>query len=189
MTSHDAPITEVQFERFEKSAEELMVYETTITDILKDYPRKVDWQIEELEGMAIGNPRAVQRRGKMDQMIYPKSKVLKALNKNREAHTKIVREAQKGYREKAIELTEQLLKDLKAGKSVSLHIPLAVPENHIDDFDRAIQMLEMGVGKNVTLDQSEFQCYVRNKWQWQHHFLQSNAAYSETAHGMFTSEN
>jgi len=124
----------------------------------------------------------------MDKMIYPKSKVLKALNKNRDAHYKIVREAQKGYREKAIELVEQLLKDLKAGKGVSLHIPLAVPENHVDDFDRAIQMLEMGVGKNVELDQNEFQCYVRNQWQWQHHFLAANSAYSSTAQMMFCSE-
>lgn len=117
----------------------------------------------------------------MDRMIYPKSKVLKALVKNRATHLKIVQEAQIGYRRRAIVLVEELLKDLKAGKGVNLHIPLALPDNHVDDFDRAIQMIEMGIGKNVELDQSEFQCYVRNKWSWERSFLATNANYSGTA--------
>lgn len=117
----------------------------------------------------------------MKNMYYPKSKILKALRKNRDEHTKIVREAQKGYREKAIDIVSALLRDLKAGKSVLLHIPLVLPESHIEDFDRAIQMLEMGTGKVVELDENEFRAYVRNQWGWQHQFLTSNSAYSTTA--------
>jgi len=117
----------------------------------------------------------------MKTMSYPKEKILKALKKNREEHIKIVKEAQKGYREKAIELVSDLLKDLKAGKSVSLQIPLPVPENHVDEFDRTIEMVQMCLGKTIELDVGEFQCYVRNKWQWQNHFLHSNSTYSMTA--------
>lgn len=117
----------------------------------------------------------------MDNMKYPKAKVLAALKKNWELHLKIVKEAQKGYREKAIELVEKLLKDLKSGKETSLHIPLHLPANHSDEFDRAIDMLEMCSDKEVVLDQSQFQAYVRNKWGWQRDFLAANSGYSETA--------
>jgi hypothetical protein len=117
----------------------------------------------------------------MRTMSYEKEKVLTALIKNREEHAKIVQEAQKGYREKAIEAVEKLLVELKEGKRVSLHIPLEIPVSHLDDFDRVIEMLRMTINPMVELDEGEFQVYVRNKWNWQRQFLESNAIYSPLA--------
>lgn len=114
-------------------------------------------------------------------MMFPKAKVITLLKKNRALHRKIVQEAQKGYREKAIELTEKLLEDLKSGKSVHVHIPLQIPDNYVDYFDRVIEMYTMSTGKTVELTEGEFQTYVRNRWGWQHQFLATSSMYSETA--------
>jgi hypothetical protein len=157
----DIEFKELKSELFEKSAQELMAYETPITNILEDNPMKEEYG--------------------MQTMTFPKSKVLEALKKNRAIHLKIVQEAQKGFREKAIELTEKLLSELKEGLPVQLIIPLHLPDNHIDDFDRAIDMLSMSTGKTVNLNEGEFQMFVRNKWNWQHQFLANNAMYSATA--------
>lgn len=117
----------------------------------------------------------------MDSLKYPKQKILNVLRENREAHIKIVREAQKGYREKAIELFEEKLALLKASKAVDPNIRMQVPVNHTDQFDQAIQMLEMSVGDEIELDMNQFQSFVMNKWQWQGQFLASNSMYSGTA--------
>ena len=117
----------------------------------------------------------------MEMLVYPKAKVLVTLRKNRKEHERIVREAQKGYRERAIELVADLLEDLKVGKSVPAKWAMTVPENHLDDFDRIIEQLELSTGKTVELTDAEFQAYVRNRWGWQHHFLATNSVYSTTA--------
>lgn len=114
------------------------------------------------------------------RMTFAKDKVLTALRTNREAHVQIVREAQSGFREKAIALLTERLKAAVAGEKFSLNIDLRVPDNHIDDFDRVIAMLEMTDQATVDLTDSEFQAYVRNKWSWEHMFIAANARYSET---------
>lgn len=117
----------------------------------------------------------------MNKLEYPKRKILDSLRANREEHIKIVREAQQGYREQFEKLLLSKLEDLRAGKSVEARINLKVPENHVDDFDRAIEMLEMCNNETLELEEHEFQCYVRNRWNWGSQFLLSNSLYSETA--------
>jgi hypothetical protein len=119
----------------------------------------------------------------MDSTIFMFNKdiILERLKSNREEHLMIVREAQKGFREKLQAILENKLEDLKAGHEVNLHIGLHIPSNHVDDFDRIIEMLEMCIDDDIKLNQDDFQCYIRNRWHWNTEFLASNRAYSETA--------
>jgi hypothetical protein len=117
----------------------------------------------------------------MDNLTFPKAEILKALKKNRDEHLSIVKEAQTGYRTELKKLLLSKLTDLEGGKPVDPNIRMTVPESHVDDYDRAIMMLEMSKDTELTLDQSEFQCYVRDKWQWERNFLMSNSNYSPGA--------
>ena len=117
----------------------------------------------------------------MESLKFNKSFVVEKLKENRAEHVKIVKEAQKGYREKAIEIYKEKLKLLEGGKSVDANTYIQIPVSHIDDFDRTIEMLEMSVEDVVSLDQGQYQQYVRNRWNWQGQFLASNSAYSVTA--------
>lgn len=115
------------------------------------------------------------------ELKFETKDILNKLKTNREDHIKIVQEAQKGYREKFRELLTTALEHLDAGKAIEPRIVLAVPESHVDDFDRAIEMFEMTTDKEITLSEIDFQSYVRNRWQWQGRFLASNSMYSATA--------
>lgn len=116
-----------------------------------------------------------------NKMRFKKKDILSLLKKNREAHIKIVQEAQQGFRERAIKMCKEKLAKLEAGERTSPNMHLNLPISHVDDFDRAVEMLELCVDEEIFLSEDQFQCYVRNKWEWEHMFLASNAMYSETA--------
>lgn len=117
----------------------------------------------------------------MLSLKFDKSVVLDTLRKNREKHAGIVKEAQKGYREKAIAILEKKVKDLKENKTVDPNTFLQVPPNFITEYDDAIEMLSMSDEKLVVLDESTFSYYMKDRWNWRSTFLQSNSAYSGTA--------
>jgi hypothetical protein len=123
----------------------------------------------------------------MDKLKFKKDDVLKTLVKNRTEHLQIVKENQKGYREKFEKMLLQRLSDLREGKKVNTHFDLRFPSSHVDDYDRAIEMLQMCVDTEVTLSQQEFQCYMRDKWSWQADYLVASSAYSDTANMKYNS--
>ena len=52
-----------------------------------------------------------------------------------------------------------------------------MPENHEDDFTRAIQMLEWEVGDEVMLAEDEFAQFVQDDWGWKQQFRTTGMAY------------
>ena len=117
----------------------------------------------------------------MESLSFKKSEVLDKLRENREEHMTIIVEAQKGYRKEAIKLFSDKLTSLKAGEKVDVSFHLPMPASYVDEFDNAIQMLEMSVDEEVELTDDEFKCYIRNKWTWQTRFLEANSSYSGIA--------
>lgn len=115
------------------------------------------------------------------KMKFDRTKILYALRQNREKHLVIVLEAQKGFREKLISELGRKIVDLKEGKKVNPNSKHYVPESHVDDYDRAIQMLEMCTDQIIELDESAFRSYVRNQWGWGGRFLEANSPYSASA--------
>lgn len=55
--------------------------------------------------------------------------------------------------------------------------PLKFPENHLEDYDRVIDLLDFSVADKVELSSSDFDAYVRNNWSWRKKFLGTNAGY------------
>jgi len=126
------------------------------------------------------------------KMKFKRVEILKTLQENRKNHLEIVREAQVGYREKIQKVLEESLEKIKNGKSFNpfnAFRSIVVPENHIDDYDRTIQMLQMCVEDNIELSADEFQCYVRDQWGWMGNFLLSNTGYSKKAFDYSTNFN
>jgi len=75
----------------------------------------------------------------------------------------------------------------KIGGSFSLGLnfnsswPLRFPENHTEDYNRVIDMLNFSVADKVELSAQDFNAYVRNDWSWRSSFLASNAGYVSRA--------
>lgn len=58
------------------------------------------------------------------------------------------------------------------------------PTNHLNDFDKAILMLEYSVAEKVNLTPDEFDSYVRNNWKWKEQFVASNRGFVSLTTGL-----
>jgi hypothetical protein len=64
--------------------------------------------------------------------------------------------------------------------SLNLNLGLVYPEDHSQDYERAIRMMQMSVFDEVKLTVSEFDAYVMNNWEWKRNFLLSNRGYVDS---------
>lgn len=113
----------------------------------------------------------------MNIVTVKKDRLLTALQENRETHVDIFDKAQVAYRAAMIEELERGLAEAKAGKKIKRAFNLPLPEEHTDDFDTAIEMIDWEVGDEVELEHQEFEQYVLNKWRWAASFAGNTQSY------------
>lgn len=111
------------------------------------------------------------------RITVEKTDLIEKLKDNRAAHRATYEEAFEGYRTKMIAELEKKLAKIRAGDSVDPYLRFTAPEDHTDDYDDVIDMLEMDIGPEVELDQTQFRCYVKDDWGWSSAFAASTAAY------------
>jgi len=92
----------------------------------------------------------------------------------------------KQYRKQIKDLKKQVAKELKMvdqkKKSGYYYMTKPFPENHSDDYQGVIRKLELSVEPEIELETNEFECYVRNKWQWRQSFLNTNTNYANNVY-------
>lgn len=119
---------------------------------------------------------------RMDQNVtVDKGELLKILRENRNLHREVFEAACEGYRNKAIELLDGYLKELRAGHRPQIAIHLPPPEDHTPDYDRVIRMYEMHLEDKIELDEETFSAYVMDDWSWKRQFLATNSSYAAGA--------
>lgn len=109
-----------------------------------------------------------------------RDELLGKLRENRSAHRDLFLEAQKGYRVAVISELDQMLAEARAGSPIRRGIALPEPQDHTDDYDTVISMLEMSVDSDVELSHSEFSQYVRDDWSWKAMAMHVNSSYTAT---------
>lgn len=57
-------------------------------------------------------------------------------------------------------------------------VDLKVPRNYTDSYDAAIALAEWDVRETLELSYSEFQCFVRDIWDWTEEFHMTAMSYS-----------
>lgn len=113
----------------------------------------------------------------LNSYIYPVSKILAIVKKNRAVHEKEYKEALAGYRIKMVAKLRGMLTDAVALKDVIQHIDLARPSSHLTEYDRAVQMFTLTNQKKVTLDSATFAQLIMDEWSWKSQFTTTNARY------------
>lgn len=103
--------------------------------------------------------------------------LLNAIKENRDRHRDIFLKAQEGYRIQLIKELDQMLADARDGKKLRRFVTLPEPEDHTDDYDRVIKMLEMSVEEQLEIDETQFAMYVMDDWGWKKNWTTTNAAY------------
>lgn len=107
-----------------------------------------------------------------------KEELLAIIKKNRDNHRAVYEEAFEGYRKECIRILEENLKLLRSGKKVAVVFYEQAPQDHTNDYNLVIRMLEMDVSKQVELDVQQFTNYVDDNWNWKQQFVTSNAKYA-----------
>jgi hypothetical protein len=104
--------------------------------------------------------------------------LLEKVTKNRDAHRDLFLKAQQGYRADVITELDQMLKNAREGKPIVRSVSLTEPQDHTEDYNRVITMLEMSVEDAITLDSHSFDNYVMDNWAWKAFAEGTNAFYA-----------
>jgi hypothetical protein len=112
-----------------------------------------------------------------DEIVVDKGELLDVLRTNRARHRDVFLKAQQGFRERAITELDRSLADARAGNDVRLAVHLPKPEDHTEDYDREIRMLEMHQEPRVKIRAALFDQIVMDRWGWSATFNATNSAY------------
>jgi hypothetical protein len=115
------------------------------------------------------------------ELSIPRQKLLDVLVANRMQHRLIFEEALEGYREEAVRQLQDHIDRIRDGNLIRVMVSLPMPEDHTDDYDRVIGLIDMSEDAKVVLSDDEYASYVQDDWSWKRAFLTSNAYYSSTA--------
>jgi thymidine phosphorylase len=105
--------------------------------------------------------------------------LIRRLATNRDQHRNIYKQALVNYRAAVIAETNRQLDEFAAGKIVRIAINLPVPEDHTDDYDAVIGLMELSTEETVTLDTADYACYYLDQWQWRRAWLANSVSYTE----------
>ena len=114
----------------------------------------------------------------MQRVTVPRLQLLEKIKANRENHRALFLKAQEGYRERVLEELDHMLRLARDGGQLRVRVGLDAPEDHTDDYDRVIAMLEMSVEETITIDALSFDNYVRDHWAWSDAALFKNSTYA-----------
>lgn len=114
----------------------------------------------------------------MRSVTVDKTELREIVDANKAKHRSMFEQAFEGYRRVARERLEAALDQLANGETPPLNFGLVVPEDHTDDYDTVLQMIDMEVADTITLDWEEFRNYVQDEWGWSSRFQTTTASYS-----------
>lgn len=103
--------------------------------------------------------------------------LLEKLQANRKEHRDLFLKAQEGYRKAVIEELDRMLADARANKPIRRALTLPEPQDHTEDYDREIAMLEMSVDDEIEIHAQEFDMFVMDNWSWKSMVTACNMSY------------
>jgi hypothetical protein len=113
----------------------------------------------------------------MREVTMKKSDLLARVEENREGHREVYEKAMDGYTKAAVAFFQEQLERAKDGNTFVTYFGEPMPEDHTDDYDNVLDMLDMEVGDQITLSNAEFRQYVRDDWGWKQTFIATSSNY------------
>ena len=113
----------------------------------------------------------------MKPILVKRGELLDKINANREKHREIFLKAQEKFRERAIEELDRMLADARQSRKIKIHVGLSEPEDHTEDYDRAITMLKMETREEIEIEEADFTVCVMDQWRWKQAWASNTLAY------------
>ena len=123
----------------------------------------------------------------MNTITINKNVLLPILIENKRKHDDIYNAAVSGYWQTAETVLTDKLEKVKNKEQIDSYLGLNYPVTYENDYNRAIQMLQLTSDDKVDLDFVQFDSYVRNQWTWKSSFLNSNSTYITGSLGILCS--
>lgn len=117
------------------------------------------------------------------KLNFARDELLTIVRENREKHAATYAKALVVFKEKLTEKMQKRLEQIAETKEFDhriLTIPLTVPEQHVDEYDRAIRMLAMTSQDQIELTQGEFAQLVLDEWDWSNSFASNTVGYTNS---------
>lgn len=119
-----------------------------------------------------------------------REKLLARLKENRAKHEKEFSELFFAYKTRVVQMMTIHVKylegklsgieDLARDELLAFDTPkyqlVPRPEDHTIDYDRAIDRIEWEEDEVVSISEDDFNCYVRDEWNWRQRFRQTSRA-------------
>ena len=115
----------------------------------------------------------------MNTTKIKKENLPEIVKKNRDDHSGIFLKAQEKYREVVIAALDEQLQAARNKRPFELVkiVSLVQPQDHTEEYNQIILMLELTEDEIIELNAGEFNCYVQDKWNWSSSWSASNSAY------------
>ena len=113
----------------------------------------------------------------MQEITVDKADLIAKIQANRDEHRSMFLKSQERYREAMIAELDRALEEARDGQKIRRAFTLPVPEDHTDDFNTALEMLDWEQEDSVELDQRDFARFVQNRWEWQASFAANTQSY------------
>lgn len=105
-----------------------------------------------------------------------RTELIVALQTGLQVHQKQYTEALVDYKEAITLFFELALKRAQDGDFSNVNHGLTQPVNRGEDYAKVIEMLEVSVDENITLDSEAFRAYYKNDWPWSRGFALESVA-------------
>jgi len=111
-----------------------------------------------------------------------KERLRERVQANRDQHRAIFESAVEGYRGAVMKWFGAQMDRLRDGKDdFQVSFTGTRPQDHTEDYDRVLDMLDMSEDDTITLSEDEFAQYVRDDWGWKRNFMAMSATYAPDA--------
>jgi hypothetical protein len=107
-----------------------------------------------------------------------RSELLEKVKENRSEHRKVFEDALAGWEDAVVKRLATMVKNAKDKKKFELQVGLPQPQDHTNDYDRVIAMLELSVDETVVIDHRQFAQYYMDDWGWKNDFITTASTYT-----------
>jgi hypothetical protein len=114
----------------------------------------------------------------MKEVTVDVATLLDVIRENRDHHREQFETAIEAWRRTVTRHLENAVNAARARQEYRTMFALPQPEDHTDDYDDVIGMLEMHTEPTVILTTREYRQYVTDDWDWKEHFTRTAATYT-----------
>jgi len=114
----------------------------------------------------------------MKNILVKKTDLIELVQKNKKTHLEQYELAIEGYWKTMAEKADELREKAAArAKPVNVVINIFKPQNHLEEYETALKMLEMHQSGTIEISKEEFEKYALDKWSWKREWALSNSTY------------